>query len=258
MGEVVVVYFGDFVAGLAEQELCGVFVWGFVDASDEGGEAFDAVDEALLAEEFEGAVDCGGCGGFAVGAELVEQVVGAGGGRAFEDEAEDLAAQFGEFGAILFAEQGGAIEGGRGTRRYHIMSLPGVFGMQTILDEIGFDERGLVAAVAQQHDTGEVLMVAWMNREAVAETLATGQVCYFSRSRGGLWRKGETSGQRQRLVDLRLDCDGDTVLLLVDQLGVACHTGRRNCFYRAARDGEVVEIAVPLVDPEALYGHRHG
>ena len=130
--------------------------------------------------------------------------------------------------------------------------------MQTILDEIGFDERGLVAAIAQQHDTGEVLMLAWMNREAVAETLATKQVCYFSRSRGGLWRKGETSGQRQRLVDVRLDCDGDTVLVLVDQLGVACHTGRRNCFYRAARDGALVEIAVPLVDPEQLYGHRHG
>ena len=130
--------------------------------------------------------------------------------------------------------------------------------MQTILDAIGFDERGLVAAIAQQHDTGEVLMMAWMNRESVAETLTTGQVCYYSRSRGKLWRKGESSGQQQRLVDLRLDCDGDTILLLVDQLGVACHTGRRNCFYRAARDGVLVEIAAPLVDPEALYGHKHG
>ena len=109
-------------------------------------------------------------------------------------------------------------------------------------------------AIAQQHDTGEVLMLAWMNREAVAETLATGRVCYFSRSRGRLWRKGETSGQAQRLVELRLDCDGDALLLLVDQRGVACHTGRRNCFYRAVRDGEVVEIAAPLVDPAALYG----
>ena len=101
-------------------------------------------------------------------------------------------------------------------------------------------------------------MMAWMNRESVAETLATGQVCYFSRSRGQLWRKGESSGQQQRLVDLRLDCDGDTILLLVDQVGVACHTGRRNCFYRAARDGQIVEIAAPLVDPAALYGHKHG
>ena len=80
-------------------------------------------------------------------------------------------------------------------------------------------------------------MLAWMNREAVAETLATGRVCYWSRSRGALWRKGETSGQVQRLVELRVDCDGDTLLLLVEQTGVACHTGRRTCFYRAARDG---------------------
>ena len=127
-----------------------------------------------------------------------------------------------------------------------------------ILGAIAFDERGLVPAIAQQHDTGEVLMMAWMSRDSVAETLATGQVCYFSRSRNRLWRKGESSGQQQRLVELRLDCDGDTVLLLVDQQGVACHTGRRDCFYRAARDGGVAEIAAPEVSPEALYGHAHG
>ena len=115
-----------------------------------------------------------------------------------------------------------------------------------------------VPAIAQQHDTGEVLMMAWMNRESVAETLATGRVCYFSRSRGTLWRKGESSGQQQSLKDLRLDCDGDTILLLVDQLGVACHTGRRDCFFRAVRDGALVEIAQPLIDPAALYGHKHG
>ncbi len=125
---------------------------------------------------------------------------------------------------------------------------------QSLLDQLQFDAAGLVAAVAQQHDTGEVLMLAWMNREAVAETLATGRVCYFSRSRGRLWRKGERSGQTQRLVDLRLDCDGDALLLLVDQEGVACHTGRRSCFYRAVRDGALTEIAAPLVPPEALYG----
>ncbi len=122
-----------------------------------------------------------------------------------------------------------------------------------ILAAIAFDADGLVPAIAQQHDTGEVLMLAWMNREAVAETLATGRVCYFSRSRRRLWRKGETSGQVQRLHELRIDCDGDTLLLLVDQTGVACHTGRRSCFFRAMRDGVVVEIAGPLVPPEALY-----
>lgn len=123
-----------------------------------------------------------------------------------------------------------------------------------LLEQIRFDAAGLVAAVAQQHDTGEVLMLAWMNRDAVAETLATGQVCYWSRSRGALWRKGETSGQTQRLVELRVDCDGDTLLLRVDQHGVACHTGHRSCFYRAARDGAWVETAAVLVAPADLYG----
>ena len=122
------------------------------------------------------------------------------------------------------------------------------------LAAIRFDAQGLVPCIAQQHDSGEVLMMAWMNAEAVAQTLATGRVCYYSRSRQALWRKGETSGQVQRLVDLRLDCDGDTLLALVDQSGVACHTGRRNCFFRAMRDGELAEIAPPLVDPKALYG----
>ncbi len=123
-----------------------------------------------------------------------------------------------------------------------------------LVDAIRFDDRGLVPCIAQQHDSGEVLMMAWMNRAAVEETLATGRVCYFSRSRGGLWRKGETSGQVQRLVDLRVDCDGDTLLALVDQHGVACHTGRRNCFFQALRDGAVTAIAAPLADPKALYG----
>lgn len=123
------------------------------------------------------------------------------------------------------------------------------------LAALRFNGDGLVAAVAQQHDTGEVLMLAWMNADAVRETLATGRVCYWSRSRGAPWRKGDTSGQVQRLVELRVDCDGDAVLLLVDQHGVACHTGRRTCFYRAARDGALVEIAEPLVDAEALYAN---
>jgi phosphoribosyl-AMP cyclohydrolase len=123
-----------------------------------------------------------------------------------------------------------------------------------LLDAIRFDLRGLVPAIAQQHDTGEVLMLAWMNRDAVEETLATGRACYFSRSRNRLWRKGESSGQVQHVVDLRVDCDGDTLLLLVDQTGVACHTGRRNCFFVALRGGQVTEITQPTMDPEALYG----
>ena len=123
-----------------------------------------------------------------------------------------------------------------------------------VMDDIRFDAAGLVAAVAQQHNTGEVLMLAWMNRDAVAETLATGQVCYWSRSRGALWRKGETSGQTQRLIELRVDCDGDALLLRVDQHGVACHTGHRTCFYRAAQGDTLVETTAALVAPEELYG----
>ena len=124
---------------------------------------------------------------------------------------------------------------------------------QNILTTIRFDAAGLVPAIAQQHDTGEVLMLAWMNHDALLETLATGRVCYFSRSRNRLWRKGETSGQVQYLRELRVDCDGDTLLLLVDQKGVACHTGRRNCFFRAIRDGRLMDIAAPLIAPETLY-----
>ena len=125
--------------------------------------------------------------------------------------------------------------------------------ISSILDAVKFDSSGLVAAIAQQHDTGEVLMQAWMNADALTETLETGQVCYWSRSRQALWRKGETSGQTQRLVELRLDCDGDSILMLVDQTGVACHTGTRNCYFRAVRDGALVRIAEPEVDPATLY-----
>lgn len=121
------------------------------------------------------------------------------------------------------------------------------------LASIAFDANGLVPAIAQQHDTGEVLMMAWMNRDAVQETLQTGRVCYWSRSRKALWRKGETSGQVQRLVELRVDCDNDCLLLLVDQAGVACHTGRRSCFYTALRGGEAKVIAEVIAAPETLY-----
>ncbi|GAN88727.1 phosphoribosyl-AMP cyclohydrolase [Komagataeibacter intermedius] len=123
-----------------------------------------------------------------------------------------------------------------------------------MIDRVKFNEDGLITAIAQQHDSGEVLMLAWMNAEALDETLRTGRVCYYSRSRHGLWRKGETSGQVQTLVDARLDCDRDAVLLLVDQTGVACHTGRRSCFYNALRPEGIVEITKPEVAVETLYG----
>ncbi len=126
---------------------------------------------------------------------------------------------------------------------------------KTILEAVRFDDQGLVPAIAQQHDTGEVLMMAWMNREALIETLRSRQVCYWSRSRRTLWRKGERSGQVQRLVELRVDCDGDTLLLSVDQTGVACHTGRRSCFFRAAGDDGALEEVLPVErDPHDLYG----
>ncbi len=122
-----------------------------------------------------------------------------------------------------------------------------------IVASIKFDTGGLVPAIAQQHDSGEVLMMAWMNIDSIRESLETGRVCYWSRSRQSLWRKGESSGQVQVLKEMQIDCDGDTLLLKVDQTGVACHTGRRSCFYRAVRDGTLITIAEQLVDPADLY-----
>jgi len=119
-------------------------------------------------------------------------------------------------------------------------------GREAFIAEVAFDRRGLVPAVAQAADSGEVLMMAWMNADSLRETLRSGRVCYWSRSRQALWRKGETSGHVQTLVEARVDCDGDTLLLLVDQLGPACHTKRPNCFYRALRDGSLVEISQPM------------
>jgi len=121
------------------------------------------------------------------------------------------------------------------------------------LAALKFDANGLVPAIAQQHDSGEVLMMAWMNADAVAETLRTGRVCYWSRSRQGLWRKGESSGQMQELKSFLVDCDGDTVLLKVDQQGVACHTGHRSCFYSEAGEDGFREIAPVIITPEELY-----
>ena len=125
-----------------------------------------------------------------------------------------------------------------------------------VLAVVSFDSDGLVAAIAQQHDTGEVLMMAWMNREAIEETLRTAQLWYWSRSRARLWRKGEISGQVQALVEFCVDCDGDTLLVLVDQTGVACHTGRRNCFFRAVREGRLETVVEVEIDPATLYPDR--
>lgn len=109
-----------------------------------------------------------------------------------------------------------------------------------------FDANGLIPAIAQDHETGEVLMMAWMNAASIARTLETGNVTYWSRSRQAFWAKGETSGHVQRLVDLRIDCDRDCLLLQVTQEGPACHTNRRSCFYTALRQGEETEIMKPM------------
>ena len=109
-----------------------------------------------------------------------------------------------------------------------------------------YNSKGLIPCVAQDHASGEVLMVAWMNAAAVGWTLKTGEVTYWSRSRQSFWVKGETSGHRQRLVELRVDCDRDCLLVLVEQEGPACHTNRRSCFYTAVREGKEVEIMAPV------------
>ena len=124
--------------------------------------------------------------------------------------------------------------------------------IDAMIAAIQFDAQGLVPAIAQQHGTGEVLMLAWMDRAAVAETMRTGRVCYWSRTRKAPWRKGDTSGHIQRLVDLRVDCDGDTLLVEVEQTGVACHTGRHNCFFRAIRDGALETIAPVMIDMDNI------
>ena len=110
-----------------------------------------------------------------------------------------------------------------------------------------FDAQGLIPCIAQDAHNGDVLMLAWMNADAVAQTLATGRVTYWSRSRAAFWVKGESSGHVQELVELRLDCDRDCLLALVRQTGPACHTNRRSCFYTAVREGAEVEIASPVL-----------
>lgn len=123
------------------------------------------------------------------------------------------------------------------------------------LDAIRWTEDGLVPAIAQDADTGEILMMAWMNRESLRLTAEEGQAVYWSRSRGKLWRKGETSGHQQVIRDIRLDCDEDVILLKVEQKGgIACHTGRRSCFYRTLKDGQWVSVDPVIKDPGTIYG----
>ncbi|MCX7101529.1 MAG: phosphoribosyl-AMP cyclohydrolase [Methylobacter sp.] len=122
------------------------------------------------------------------------------------------------------------------------------------LEQIRWTEDGLVPVIAQQAKKGKVLMFAWMNREALALTVAEGYAVYWSRSRKRLWRKGEESGHRQKILDLRMDCDEDVILLKIEQEGdIACHTGRESCFYRSLVDGQWQTVEPVLKDPEAIY-----
>lgn len=129
--------------------------------------------------------------------------------------------------------------------------------MQTTnyLDQLRWNDDGLVPAIAQDWQTGKILMMAWMNAEALRCTVEEGQAVYWSRSRQALWRKGESSGNRQEVRELRLDCDGDTLLLSVEQIGgIACHTGREHCFFRRLHEGNWQEVEPVLQDPEEIYG----
>ena len=132
--------------------------------------------------------------------------------------------------------------------------------MSDWLDDINWNSDGLIPAIAQDYQSGRILMLAWMNREALALTVAEQRAIYWSRSRGKLWRKGEDSGHVQKLHELRLDCDADVIIMQVEQLGgIACHTGRQSCFYKVLREGAWVAVDPVLKDPQAIYhaGHTH-
>lgn len=121
-------------------------------------------------------------------------------------------------------------------------------------DQVRWDDKGLVTAIAQDVASGRILMVAWMNRDALAETAKRGEAVYWSRSRGRLWHKGEESGHVQKVRELRLDCDADVILLKVEQVaGIACHTGRESCFFRRLEDGRWVETDPVLKNPDDIY-----
>jgi len=125
---------------------------------------------------------------------------------------------------------------------------------QAFLDSVKWNSDGLVAAIAQDHHSGRILMMAWMNREALSLTLSEGRAIYFSRSRQKLWRKGEESGHVQKLHELRLDCDGDAIVMQVTQVGgIACHTGRESCFYKVWRDGEWVDVDPVIKSADEIY-----
>lgn len=134
------------------------------------------------------------------------------------------------------------------------MSAPNTTISEEWLDSVKWNSDGLVPAIAQEAATGRILMMAWMNREALMLSSQTGHAVYWSRSRDKLWHKGETSGHVQKLQEIRLDCDADVVLLQVEQLGgIACHTGRQSCFYRALHDGEWKTVDAVLKNPEDIY-----
>ena len=122
-----------------------------------------------------------------------------------------------------------------------------------IIDTIKFNDKGLVPAIAQDSETKQVLMMAWMNADALKETLETNRMCYYSRSRDKLWRKGETSGQTQTIKEIMIDCDSDSILAIVDQKGVACHTGRKSCFYKSVDNDNISINQEVIVPPKELY-----
>ena len=271
----------------ADQEEAAVGLAGMV-AADKGIHALDTVDQAVLDQEVERPVDRRRRRAEFLAAQAVEQGVGADRLVPGPDQFENPPPQRRKaqaFGGAQLLRRGKRILDAvpvvvgmaRGCSRFlhEVSDLPSrcsaiirpvPFGGQgcpmypatlttyqpaeiaAALTVIQFNDEGLVPAIAQQHDSGEILMMAWMDRDAVAETMRSGRVCYWSRSRQVPWRKGDTSGHIQTLVELRIDCDGDTLLVLVDQTGVACHTGRHNCFFQAVRDGALQTIAPIVVD----------